>query len=129
MSGNGVRCLAHAAYRAQERNGTVTYQVATEAGVREVGISEADDPRPRSAVSTWARSRSSTRRATWSAVGADPGRPVTYVGVGNLHTVVGVDDVGDVDLAAIGAKVPDINLEIVAGPEPDAVTMRGTSGE
>jgi diaminopimelate epimerase len=125
MSGNGVRCLAHAAYRAQERNGTVMYQVATEAGVREVGISRADEPRTALGSVHMGEISLIDAPATWSAVGADPGRPVTHVGVGNPHTVVGVDDVGDVDLAAIGAKVPDINLEIVAaGPEPDAVTMR-----
>jgi diaminopimelate epimerase len=39
--------------------------------------------------------------------------------------VVASDDVAAVDLARLGALVPQVNLEVVApGPEPDAVTMR-----
>ena len=71
------------------------------------------------------RSPSSTEPAGWAAIGAHPDRPVAHLGLGNPHTVVGVDDVTAVDLLALGRQVPDINLEIVEpGPEPDAITMR-----
>jgi len=62
---------------------------------------------------------------TWPTVGSNPDRPVTHLDLGNPHTVVGVDDVTAIDLALIGAQVPDINLEVIApGPEPGAITMR-----
>jgi diaminopimelate epimerase len=125
MSGNGVRCLAHAAYRAQERRGPVTFQVATESGVREIEVTPGDDPRTVFASVDMGEVSTIDAPAAWPAVGADPGRPVTHVGLGNPHTVVGVEDVHDLDLEAIGALLPDVNLEVVQdGPEPDAITMR-----
>jgi diaminopimelate epimerase len=125
MSGNGVRCVAHAAYRAQERQGPVSYQVATEAGVREIAVQPGDDQRTVLASVDMGQISLIDPPAAWPAVGADPGRPVAHVGVGNPHTVVGVEDVHDLDLASIGARLSDVNLEVVAaGPEPDAVTMR-----
>jgi len=45
--------------------------------------------------------------------------------LGNPHAVVGVEDVTELDLAALGAIVPEVNLEIVQpGPEPHGITMR-----
>jgi diaminopimelate epimerase len=61
----------------------------------------------------------------WGSLGTDPGRPVAHLSLGNPHAVVAVDDVGAVDLAALGPRVPGGNLEVVApGPERDAITMR-----
>ena len=61
----------------------------------------------------------------WNELGCDPLRPVVHLGLGNPHSVVGVEDIVAVDLAALGAKVPEINLEIIEpGPEPYAITMR-----
>jgi diaminopimelate epimerase len=125
MSGNGVRCLAHAAYRSQERQGPVAFDVATEAGVRKIEIEPTGDRHTVLASVAMGTVSVIEAPAAWPSIGADPGRPVVHVGVGNPHTVVGVDDVHDLDLAAIGARLPDINLEVVAGgPEPDAITMR-----
>jgi diaminopimelate epimerase len=63
--------------------------------------------------------------ADWHRIGADPMRPVSHLTLGNPHTVVGVEEVGAVDLAALGAIVPYVNLEIVEpGPELHAITMR-----
>ncbi|MGE0309262.1 MAG: diaminopimelate epimerase, partial [Acidimicrobiia bacterium] len=54
-----------------------------------------------------------------------PMRPVAHLSLGNPHSVVAVDDVHAVDLAAIGSAVPQVNLEIVqSGPERHAITMR-----
>jgi len=61
----------------------------------------------------------------WHRIGTDPHRPVRHLSVGNPHAVVGVEDVAVVDLVAIGAIVPQVNVEIVEpGPETHAVTMR-----
>jgi diaminopimelate epimerase len=63
--------------------------------------------------------------AGWAALECDPLRPVRHLSLGNPHSVVGVEDVAVVDLARLGALVPDVNLEIVEpGPGTDAVTMR-----
>jgi diaminopimelate epimerase len=35
---------------------------------------------------------------TWDDLGAHPDRPVMHLGLGNPHSVVGVDEVGAVDL-------------------------------
>ncbi|NCZ87034.1 MAG: hypothetical protein EBY95_06245, partial [Actinobacteria bacterium] len=58
-------------------------------------------------------------------IGTHPDRPVMHLSVGNPHTVVGVEDVHDVDLLSLGRKVPQVNLEVVApGPERNGITMR-----
>ena len=63
--------------------------------------------------------------AGWAALGTHPDRPVAHLGLGNPHSVVGVDDVHAVDLLALGTKVPHVNLEIIEpGPERDSITMR-----
>ena len=50
---------------------------------------------------------------------------MAHLSMGNPHSVVGVDEVAVVDLADLGGKVPQINLEIVEpGPELHAITMR-----
>ena len=50
---------------------------------------------------------------------------MAHLSVGNPHSVVGVDEVGAVDLVRSDRCVPHINLEIVEpGPEPNAITMR-----
>ena len=61
----------------------------------------------------------------WAAIGANPDRPVAHLGLGNPHTVVGVDDVHAIDLLGLGRRLPHVNLEVVEpGPERDAITMR-----
>jgi diaminopimelate epimerase len=63
--------------------------------------------------------------ANWSDLGAHPDRPVMHVSLGNPHSVVGVEDIGEVDLLTLGRKVPFVNLEIVEpGPEAHGITMR-----
>jgi diaminopimelate epimerase len=125
MSGNGIRCLAQAAYRAQGREGGVTYQVDTDAGRRTVEVAPGPDPSTVVASVEMGRVSSIAEPANWATLGCDPMRPVMHLGLGNPHAVVGVEDVTVVDLATLGAKVPSVNLEIVEpGPESNAVTMR-----
>lgn len=124
MSGNGIRCLAQAAFIAQGRTAPVVYTVHTDAGVRMVTVTPVDAVTVEASVSMGAVSGLDEPEG-WAAIGADPMRPVVHLSTGNPHTVVGVEDVRVVDLLTLGRKVPQINLEIIeAGPEPSAITMR-----
>ena len=122
MSGNGIRCFAQAV---AERTGT--YQdltIVTGAGERTVQFVSVKGSRIEAAVSMGS-AQSLPPPASWAAVGADQLRPVAHLSMGNPHTVVGVDDVCAVDLAAIGAVMAEVNLEIVEpGPEQGEITMR-----
>jgi len=124
ISGNGIRCLAQAAYIAQGRTGNVNYAVHTDAGLRAVSVHSVDSVTVQASVSMGAVA-TLEQPSGWAAIGADPARPVMHLSLGNPHTVVGVDDVAAVDLLALGTKIPQVNLEIVeAGPEVNAITMR-----
>jgi diaminopimelate epimerase len=124
MSGNGVRCLVQAwARRTGRTEGTV--KVVTEAGLRAVEFGPGDDDHTIVASVAMGRAEPIAAPSGWEALGVDPGRPVAHLSVGNPHAVVAVDDIDAVDLAALGAKIPDVNLEVVeAGPERHAITMR-----
>lgn len=125
MSGNGIRCLVQAAHHKLAGADGALYEVDTDAGVRtaEVVASGADhtiqvrvDMGP---VADLAEPEG------WGALECDPMRPVRHLSLGNPHSVVGVDDVGMVDLARLGGLVPQVNLEIVEpGPGTNAITMR-----
>jgi diaminopimelate epimerase len=124
MSGNGIRCLA----QAWVRRGPLAIQtvvIDTDAGRRAVEVQPGPDAGTVVASVTMGSARSIAPPAGWDALGCDPARPVAHLSLGNPHAVVAVDDVDDVDLAALGARVPEINLEVVAaGPGRDAITMR-----
>jgi len=124
MSGNGIRCLA----QAWVRRGPLAIQtvvIETDAGRRAVEVVPGPDELTILASVSLGVPEAIAAPAGWDALGCDPGRPVAHLSLGNPHAVVAVDDVDDVDLAALGVLVPDVNLEIVAaGPEPGAVTMR-----
>ena len=124
MSGNGIRCLA----QAWVRRGPLaieTVLIATDAGRRVVEVRPGPDDRTILASVSLGAARLIRPPAGWDALGCDPGRPVAHLSLGNPHAVVAVDDVDDIDLAALGAQVPDVNLEVVAaGPGRDAITMR-----
>ncbi len=124
MSGNGIRCFAQAV--ADERGieaGTLV--ISTDAGLRTVELWPTDDPDTVMASVSMGPVTDIEAPSTWGALACDPLRPVAHLSLGNPHSVVAVDDVHAVDLAALGGDVPDVNLEIVqAGPTGDAVTMR-----
>lgn len=151
MSGNGIRCLAQAAYRKlsldgasdEEANGMTRlrrFDVETDAGRRVVELVDTmEGRRPELAQPTNDMTASNTMHFSvdmgiiedlvapdnWAELGCHEDRPVRHVSLGNPHSVVGVDDVDAVDLGVLGAKVPTVNLEIVEpGPETNAVTMR-----
>jgi diaminopimelate epimerase len=123
MSGNGIRCFAQAL---AARRGDLTPQtILTDAGARRVELIPTEDPHTLLATVDMGPVRELPEPDGWSAIGADPHRPVAHLDLGNPHTVVGVDDVTAVDLLALGQQVPHVNLEIIEpGPERDAITMR-----
>jgi diaminopimelate epimerase len=123
MSGNGIRCFAQALAERLGRYGDV--RVVTDAGERVVDVMPTEDPWTVRARVDMAEVTPLSPPAGWDAIGAHPDRPVAHLSLGNPHCVVGVDDVAAVDLAALGARFPAINLEVVEpGPERDAITMR-----
>ena len=123
-SGNGIRCLAQAAFDADGYDSAVSYTVLTDAGDRVVDVEPVSHDEVRASVDRW-RIEKIDEPKNWSTIGSDPNRPVMHLSVGNPHSVVGVEDVGIVDLIEIGRKVPHVNLEIIEpGPESHAITMR-----
>lgn len=123
MSGNGICCFAHAL--ARRRHDLSTLRIRTDAGVRAVDLQATHEPSTLLGTVEMGEVTEIDEPAGWSSLGTDPGRPVAHLSVGNPHAVVAVDDIAVVDLGALGAKVPDVNLEIIeAGPEPHAITMR-----
>jgi diaminopimelate epimerase len=125
MSGNGIRCLAQAAYRQQQRSGQQTYMVNTDAGLRPVVVTPTEDPSTVQASVAMGSVGGIAAPDGWDSLGCDPLRPVAHLSVGNPHSVVGVEDVRIVDLAHLGSLVPQVNLEIVEpGPERNGLTMR-----
>jgi diaminopimelate epimerase len=124
MSGNGIRCLAQAAFVALGRTEAVTYSIHTDGGLRTVSVEPIDAHTIEASVSMGAVGELD-EPSGWAAIGCDPLRPVAHLSTGNPHTVVGVEDVAAVDLLTLGRQVPQINLEIIeAGPESSAITMR-----
>ena len=123
MSGNGVRCFAQAVASRHAAPGPL--RITTDAGLRIVEIAATEDPATVVASVDMGEVSAIDAPAGWASVGVLPDRPVAHLVVGNPHTVVAVEDVGAVDLVALGRRVPTVNLEIVEpGPEPNAVTMR-----
>lgn len=126
MSGNGIRCLVHAVHRqlAAGEGARGVYRVHTDAGIRNVTVLSSDGDEMVSSVGMGTVADVDAP-AGWEGLGCHPDRPVAHLSLGNPHSVVGVDDVADVDLAELGSKVPQVNLEIVApGDKPDSIRMR-----
>ena len=126
MSGNGIRCLAQAAFMADDLTTEVVYTVATDAGERRVVVTpQANDPLTVDASVDMGPIGTLVEPTGWASLECDPMRPVMHISVGNPHSVVGVEDVAVVPLKELGEKVPQINLEIIEpGPEVNAITMR-----
>ena len=124
MSGNGIRCLAQAAYMLYGHTGHVNYMVATDAGPRRVEVQPLNSTTINASVDMGLIG-SLDEPANWNTLGTNPDRPVAHISVGNPHSVVGVEDVRVVPLKELGEKVPQVNLEIIQpGPENNAITMR-----
>lgn len=124
MSGNGIRCVVQAAVVAQHRRGEIDYVVHTDAGIRAVQVTTDSATHIMASVAMGSIRRLEEPQG-WSAIGADPARPVMHLDLGNPHAVVAVDDVAEVDLLTLGKMVPHVNLEIVQPTESTAaIRMR-----
>lgn len=123
MSGNGIRCFAQAIARRNESDDDQL--VLTDAGERLVRLSPTADVDTIEASVDMGPVERLDAPADWDSLGCHRDRPVAHLDLGNPHSVVGVDEVGVVDLAALGAKVPHVNLEIVEpGEQPHVIRMR-----
>lgn len=123
MSGNGIRCFAQAL--AMRRGDLDDQLILTDAGDRLVTLSTTDDADTVLASVDMGTVDPIDEPAGWDLLGCHPDRPVVHLSLGNPHSVVGVEDVGVVDLLALGLKVPQVNLEIVgAGEHQHEVRMR-----
>jgi diaminopimelate epimerase len=124
MSGNGIRCLAQAL--ARRRGDThARYLVDTDAGRRVVEVSPLADPATVEVAVAMGLATELDPPPGWATVGGEPARLVAHLALGNPHTVVGVDDFDAVDLEALGARLPEVNLEVVtAGRRHDEIRLR-----
>lgn len=123
MSGNGIRCFAQAL--AARRGDMLPQRILTDAGDRCVTLSATADPLTIDASVDMGAIEPIDEPNGWIELGCHPDRPVVHLGLGNPHSVVGVEDVEEVDLLTLGLKVPQINLEIVApGRHQDSIRMR-----
>lgn len=105
-SGNGLRCTAQA--------------VARTRGVADLDITFETDAGPR-------RVQLSGDMATVEMGGVlvrRLGDRDAEVDTGNPHLVLLVDDPTTVDLLALGDQHPDLNVEVIAVAEPDALAFR-----
>ena len=99
--------------------------ILTDAGDRLVTIETTDDPDTILATVDMGSVEPIAEPTGWSELGCHPDRPVAHLSLGNPHSVVGVDEVGVVDLLSLGQKVPHVNLEIVEpGEHQHEIRMR-----
>ena len=124
MSGNGIRCFAQAV--ARRRGGDLGEQlVLTDAGERLVRLAATAAADTIEASVDMGPVETIGKPTDWDALGCHPDRPVAHLSLGNPHSVVGVDDVDVVDLRELGAKVPQVNLEVVEpGEQQHVIRMR-----
>jgi diaminopimelate epimerase len=123
MSGNGIRCFAQAL--AARRGDLDDQLIRTGGGDRLVTLEATERADTILASVDMGCVEPIGEPEGWADLGCHPDRPVAHLSLGNPHTVVGVDEVGVVDLAVLGAKVPQINLEIVEpGEHQHEVRMR-----
>ena len=126
MSGNGMRCLAHAALDAGWVEAGSPFGVLTAAGRREVTIRPAGGP-----GATWATVEMGVIKVRAEhGGGCNVANGQLLVDVGNPHLVVLGPDPATVDVATLGPALErsdpaGLNVEFVTlGPGPDTVTMR-----
>lgn len=124
MSGNGSRCLAHAALdRGWVAEGE-PFGVLTPAGRREVTIHR------RGPGMTWSVVGMGQVKVGGQPTVCNVGTGSALVDAGNPHLVVLGPDPATVDVAGLGADLErsepgGVNVEFVAlGPGPDTITMR-----
>lgn len=125
MSGNGIRCLAHAALDAGWVGERQPIAVETPAGRRVVTIRRTEE-----VDQTWATVDMGRIEVRGDEHRCNIGHGQLRVDVGNPHLVVLGPDPRTVDVATLGPALEatdprGLNVEFVTlGPGPDTVTMR-----
>jgi diaminopimelate epimerase len=125
MSGNGMRCLAHAALDAGIVPAEVWWGVLTPAGRRDVLVRRSATP-----GTAWASVVMGTPKVRGETARCNVGHGQLLVEVGNPHLVVLGADPATVDVATLGPALEatdpsGLNVEFVSlGPGPDELTMR-----
>jgi diaminopimelate epimerase len=124
MSGNGMRCLAHAALDAGLVPADRGFGVLTPAGRREVTIRRTGER------TVWAGVRMGRAVIDNGGTQCNVGHGQLLVDMGNPHLVVAGPDPATVDVGVLGPELEagaptGRNVEFVTlGPGPDEVTMR-----
>ena len=124
VSGNGLRCLAHAALDAGLVGEGSEFGIATPAGSRQVRITR------KSPGLTWASVDMGVVKVQGEADRCNIGHGQLLVDVGNPHLVVLGPDPATMDVASLGPLLEStdpagLNVEFVTlGPGVDEVTMR-----
>jgi diaminopimelate epimerase len=119
MSGNGIRCLAHAVARARGVD-AIDLTVATDAGVRHVEVRPTDDPR----TVDVRVDMGDVSPADAPDLGIEA-KDVLGATVGNPHVVLLFASRAQLDAAADGFTSIDRNVEfVIAGPGDGELTMR-----
>ena len=119
MSGNGIRCLAHAVARARGVD-ALDLAVATDAGLRRVEVRPTDDART---IDVRVDMGDVTEAAA-TDLGIEA-KDVLGADVGNPHIVLLFADRRSLDAAADGFASIDRNVEfVIPGPADGELTMR-----
>jgi diaminopimelate epimerase len=133
MSGNGMRCLAHAALDAGLVSAGVAFPVATVAGPRSVTVraGEASTGAGAGAVAVaWSSVEMGTATVEGDGERCNIGHGHLKVNMGNPHLVVLGPDPASVAVSELGPALSASvaggqNVEfVVLGPGPDEITMR-----
>jgi diaminopimelate epimerase len=125
MSGNGIRCLAHAALEAGWVPEGIPFGVTTPAGFRMVTIRSGPEP-----GTAWGSVEMGTVTVRGEVDRCNVGHGQLFVEVGNPHLVVLGPDPSTLDVSRLGPALQStepagVNVEFVAlGPGADEVTMR-----
>lgn len=112
MSGNGIRCLAQAMADAGWC-GDERVVILTDAGARAVDVG----PEVERGIRAPRVAMGAAKVTRLDDTDAD-------VDVGNPHLVLRADDLAAIDLLALGAQHPDLNVEVIRVDDRANVTMR-----
>jgi diaminopimelate epimerase len=130
MSGNGIRCLAHALVRGRGTD-RADLRIATDAGLREVSVRPDPDDDTATLWSTVDMGEVSPGREPAPSKATPPTSYTKAVSLelGNPHLVLLVEDPGSIDPAVDGpiweARFPEgCNVHFASVIEPDRVVMR-----
>lgn len=125
MSGNGIRCFAQAIVRRHPELRSL--EVETAAGLRHLEVRATDTTDEVEVSVDMGAVAEGPQPARWAELPHALRDGARFLSLGNPHAVVRVADAAALqalDLVALGAVVPDTNLEAVAPAGRGAIAMR-----